>query len=674
VSRLKQQRLAIGVAALLAPLSQQTLAQLPIEQITIVGERLEETIPQDLARYGNRVEVITSEQIARHGFTDVTQALQMLAPGLHVRPKNGQFDYFDSSLQGSRSSEVLWLIDGVRITNRLYNGTSPLDTIPAHMIERIEILKGGQGIFYGTQSVGGVVNVVTKNFRSEPDGEVGIGLNSNDGYSLNGYYRDGNESHEFVAYASQDDTDGYQPWRDADVQPSATDRERGYEVTMAGLKYAFNASDRSRLSIQYQHTDNELDFARPYLNYNTVNERDEDIVTLKYDWQVSDSVGLFIKAYRHDWDTEYTRIYNMLDAAGNVTGQLRTVNDRSYWGYDDYGLNAMVKFGFDGPLEYVAGVDHQNFSGSDDVWRIADQEEEVNAVFFQIRSTPQLMENTTLALGIRENDPSNAESVTVWNLSGKHDFTDRFYARANIGTSFRLPDAEALFLNEYYDDDNDGVPDGGWFGLGNPNLKPEQSENINLAIGGRAGNLSYEIIRFDREITDYIASYVPLVIAGVEGESFANSNDVVEVDGFEFIGSVALSENWATNFSYTSTNSELNGDGIQLTGIPESELKFGLSYEASSIPMGFNLALDHVGDINARRGQIRGDYTVVDLSAFFNLGADEAHQIVVRLENATDEEYASRVDQGTLDATGTSYLYDNLGTSRTLHASYTRRF
>ena len=443
---------------------------------------------------------------------------------------------------------------------------------------------------------------------------------------------------------------------------------------MIGLKYAFNASEKSRLSIQYQRTDNSLDFARPYLNFNTVNEREEDILTLKYDWQANDNVGLFIKAYQHNWDTEYTRIYNTLDALGNVTGELTTINDHSYWGYDDKGLNAMAKLYFDGDFEYVFGFDHQSFSGSDDVWRIGDLEEDVNAVFAQIRTMPSLMENTSLAFGVRENDPSNAESATVWNFSGKHNFSESLYLRANIGTSFHLPDAEALFLNEYYDDDNDGIPDGGWFAIGNPNLKPEKSENINVAVGGSAGAFIYEFIAFDRTISDYIDSYVPVIIGGVEGETFVNSDDEVLVDGFEFIGSVSFNENWSGSFSLNSTNSELNGDGIQLTGIPETEIKLGANYESSSFPLGVSLVVDRVGDINARRGQQRGDYTLVDLSAYYRLGSNERHQLVFRIENLTDEEYASRVDRGTLDLTGASYIYDNLGTSRTFHASYTHRF
>jgi len=668
----------LSLSALIASIAQGVVVTpalaAEIEEIVIIGNRLEETIPQDLARYGNRVEVITSEQIQQGGYIDVAQTLQILVPGLHIRPKNGQFDYFDASLQGSRNSGILWLIDGVRITNRLYNGTSPLDTIPSHMVERIEVLKGGQGIFYGTQSVGGVVNVVTKSFQQEADGAVGTALNSNDGYSVNGYYRGGNEQHQYVVYASRDEADGYQPYRDRDFQPSASDRDRSYEVNMGGIKYGFALSDNAELSLQYQRTENELDFARPYLNFNTINEREEDIFTLKLDWQLNESIGLFVKAYRHNWDTIYTRIYNVLDLDGNITGDLTFINNGDYWGYEDHGANAMAKFNFNNGFEYVLGLDHQNFSGTDDVWRIGKQEEEVNAVFGQIRTTEDLLENTALALGIRRNEPSNADTSTVWNLSGKHNFTDSVYVRGNVGTSFRLPDAEALFLNEYYDDDSDGVPDGGWFAIGNPNLKPEKSTNFNVAIGSSAENFSWELIGFRRDITDYIDSYVPLEIAGVIGESFINSNDEVEVDGVEIIASWAVNEQLTAHFSYNTTTSELNGDGIQLTGIPENESKIRAVYASDRLPMGMSLSLNHVGDLNARRGEMRGNYTVIDLSGYYTLGSDQQHQLTVRIENLTDKEYASRVDRGTLDATGTSYLFDNLGMSRTVHAGYSYRF
>ena len=150
---------------------------------------------------------------------------------------------------------------------------------------------------------------------------------------------------------------------------------------MLGVKYAYDFGERSRLSLHYQHTDAKLDFARAYLNHDTYNDRDEDIVTLKYDLQATDNIGLFVKAYSHTWDTDYTRIYNVLDESGAVTGDLQIRNDDTYWGYEDYGLTAMTRVETGGGFDFAAGYEHQRFSGSDDILLIADQTESVNAFF-----------------------------------------------------------------------------------------------------------------------------------------------------------------------------------------------------------------------------------------------------------------------------------------------------
>ena len=92
------------------------------------------------------------------GFVDASQALQFLVPGVYLSTQMGAFSYINLALQGSRTSDVLWTVDGVRINNRLYNGTSPADTLPSSMIERMEVLKGGQGVLYGTQAAAGVIN------------------------------------------------------------------------------------------------------------------------------------------------------------------------------------------------------------------------------------------------------------------------------------------------------------------------------------------------------------------------------------------------------------------------------------------------------------------------------------------------------------------------------------
>ena len=173
------------------------------DEIVVWGDRLEESLPLELAELGSRVEVITAEEIEDGGYGDVSQILASEVPGLFVSQKNGPFDYVNASLQGSRTQEILWLVDGVRISNRLYNTTTPLDTLPASMVERIEVLKGGQSLFYGTQSVGGVINVVTRTYSAETEGEVSAGLDTNEGTHVDGFVRGGGGTQRFCGLRVQ---------------------------------------------------------------------------------------------------------------------------------------------------------------------------------------------------------------------------------------------------------------------------------------------------------------------------------------------------------------------------------------------------------------------------------------------------------------------------------------
>jgi len=622
-----------------------------LEEILVTG-RLEESIPLKLSAYGNRVEVVTAEDIQLGGFNDIAQTLQMRVPGLFIAPKNGAFDYVGCSLQGSRCQDILWLVDGVRISNRLYNSTSPLDTVPAHMVERVEVLYGGQGIFYGTQSVAGVVNIVTRAFDRETGGSVSAGFDENGGRHYNAQAHGSLGIHEFVVYAA----DGFQPYRDADYQPSATDRERSYDVVTVGLKYALPLASRGRLSLHYHHGENRADFAAPTSRDLAYNDRDEDLLTAKLDWAFSEQVSMFVKGYYHSWDTDFYRRDNVLDDDGNLTGDTTIVSDNAYWGYEDYGLNAVLDLRSDHGLDYSLGYEQQRYSGRDDVLLIRDQEERVDAVFAQVRTSASLLDNTSVAFGARYNRPSGEGDVTVWNLSAKHNLSPGFYLRGTLGTAFRFPDAWQLYGNDPC------------CTLGNPDLEGERSENINLAVGGQTdagATLSWEVTGFHRRVDNLIGS--------ANGQR-VNSDERVDVDGADLSLRLHLGERWLLSTSYTHSEAE-DSSNRQVAGIPTSLAKLGLDFASDTLPVEFNISAawtgdvytDLPGDIGRRE---HGNYTVVDVGLLWHLDQRRHHQLGLRLENALDEDYASSMGRAFTDREGEAYPYSNLGTPRTIHANY----
>ena len=631
------------------------------EEIIVLGARLEETIPLDLQQFGNRVEIITADDLQLGGFNDLSQSLQMKVPGLYLAPKNGAFDYMDCSLQGSRCQDILWLIDGVRINNRLYNSTSPLDTVPAHMVERIEVLYGGQGIFYGTQAVAGVINVVTKSFSEQSGGNVALSVDGNDGSHLSADFSPSIGDHQFVFYASNDEADGFQPFLTDDYQPSGTDLDRGYDVLTAGVKYGYSFSPNSSLRLHYHRTDNEVEFASPAGYANAFNDRVEDLVTAKWDYSINDNVELFVKGYYHKWDSRWTQINNEIDDNGQLTGDVFFVSDQEFWGYDDYGLTAMARVQSGHGLEYAFGYDHQRFSGSDDVLLIADQTETVDAFFGQIRTSEDLMESTRLAFGLRHNSPNGEGNITVGNFSARHQLNDNLYLRGSAGTSFRLPDAWQLYGNDPC------------CTLGNPDLEGEESQNLNAALGGSSGlsgRLSWEAILFKREVDNLIGSADGMRI---------NTENTVDFDGWEVVLNLALTSSWSANFDYVSTSAEAQGSNEQIVGVPESTLKLGVTYTADSAPYELSMSLVNVGDlydtVSGGIGRVEhGGYTVVDLSGGYFFDEDRKHRLGLRLENAFDEKYASSLGRARTDVGSASYAYRNLGTPQTVHVSYAYRY
>ncbi len=627
-----------------------------VDELVVTGH-IEETLPSELSRYGNRLVTITEQRLQDGGYVDVGQALEREVPGLSLIPQSGPFSYNIASLQGSRTGEILYLVDGVRISNRLYATTPPLDTIPAHMVQRIEVLQGGQGLFFGTQAVAGVINIVTKQPQAGPSGRVEIGGDTNDAVTGNAWFTGGSGAHRLAAFASYDWAKGFRPFRRADYQPSATDRERGYRLTSLGGKYAFEPAQGFRFSASYTHTEGYVDFARPVQAAKAVNYRNEEIAWAKIDWDPSNAFGLYIKGYWHDWESHY-------DEDDNIGGSVVTVSQQEIWTFHDYGLNAAGRYVLQPGLELWGGYEIQKYGGHDDVLIIERRNETAHALFAQMRVTPEMVPGLHFAAGLRSNFIKRAQDATVFNVSGAYDLTDSLFVKATAGTAFRLPDAESLFAN-------DPLFNGE---VGNPNLKPERSKNLNASIGGRGDMFTWELVGFARETKDLIS---------LDGETpdpdvftFVNLPDKVRATGFEALASAQATEALSLRASYTHTRTRLKGSGVQLAGVPKDHIQAGFDFRQPDQDWGVGGTANYVGDVydtvaSGFGRRERGNYVVVDFNAWLQIA--DVGRLNVRLENAFGESYSTRITRATRD-TGGAYLVHYRGVPRTLHVSFAKSF
>jgi outer membrane cobalamin receptor len=639
-----------------------------VDTVVVTGRSLEDTLPEALSKTGVKVDVITSQAIRNGGYVDAALSLQALAPGVFILPKNGPFDYVDISFLGSRTQDVLWMVDGVRINNRLYAGTTPLDTLPAGMIDHIEVLEGGQSLFYGTQAVAGAINVVTQGFTDKPSGLIAGSLDTNGGRDIGGHFSDSLGRSQFAVFGSIDTSNGYRAFRPQDYQPSNTDRNRSYDVYTAGAKYALNLSDQLRLSASYVHTSAKLDYAQPFRVAHDVNSRYEDLATAKIDYQASDRLAFYLKGYYHNWRTWYDTTYNSLVTPGAVD----VLYQHAFWGYKDYGLNALGKLDLAKGLEAYFGYDLQRYGGRDEVLVIEQQDEQTQAVFGQLRLTPEMLPGLKLAAGFRYNAPSVGQHATIWNVSGQYDFSDFLYLRGEGGTNFRLPTAEELFANDPLDE------------RGDPNLKPERSTSLNLSLGGRfrlgAMPVHWEVTGFDRRIKDLID--FDTFDDTTQQDVFGNVAGVVRERGGEVQVDAALAEALSASVRYTFNHARQDG-GPQLARIPEQLLKASFDFHPAASRIGATVTVNYTGKVNVGISGTPvqyGDYATVDLSGRYFLDDAHHHELSLSLWNLFDKSYG-RPSRGCLDVPGDGpydcsapYTYVNLGLPRTLRATYSYSF
>ena len=624
-----------------------------LDEMVVKGRKIEERLSGELAEFGHKVEIVTSEEIKRGGFTDVNQILESLVPGLYVSTKGGRGDYMRMSLNGGDTKQVVFLIDGVRINNRLF-GRGYLDTLSPQMIEQIEILKNGEGLFYGTDSVTGVINIITKKVTQDRHGSVGVGYGSYEAAEAHGMVTDTINDNAFLLFGSYDGWDGFQPFNDEDYAwiDGANKKDRGYDRNNLMAKYQRHLNLGKGAVVQASVLRNaaKLDYVRVNED-EALNDRTEYVGIVKWDHDVTDDFSYYVKGYYHEWWTDYTR--QELDGT--------FVFNEAEWGYEDIGFNIMGSWFFHGQSELLFGYDYQNYHGLDEVMEFYSDHESVNAVFFAVRPSFPVIPDLRLSLGGRYNKTGDSDKF-VWNASARTPIWSTLYARASVSTNFRLANAWELHATDDLD-----------WGRGNPDLKPEESFNYELGMGASFNIIDVEVGYSHTNITDMIGKD--------DNNIFINTEKEVTLENIEFQLSTKPFHGVSLVTSATFTDAKAKGSDTQLAKIPESFYKGILRYEHPSKGFGGSITTRYVGEVVSGNyfGQpydtYYGKHWIADLSVFSRFGSDLAHMLTLRIDNLLDEDYVTFGHEKATDSyTGEKFLYGFRGAPRALMLSYKYTF
>lgn len=166
-------RAAMAAAALSCALSAPSAAWAqspqPLE-LTITANRT----PTAIQRTGSAITVLRSDDITRSNPTTLADVLRQV-PGVFAGETGGPGATSDIRLRGANPNQTLVLIDGVRVNDPAQaNGEFDSSVIAPSLIDRIEVLRGPQSALYGSDAIGGVVNIITKRGRGQPSYSLGV--------------------------------------------------------------------------------------------------------------------------------------------------------------------------------------------------------------------------------------------------------------------------------------------------------------------------------------------------------------------------------------------------------------------------------------------------------------------------------------------------------------------
>ncbi len=379
--------------------------------------------------------VIDREAIERSVATDVTELLRFHA-GLDLGRNGGPGQTTAVFIRGAESNHTLVLVDGVRI-NPGTIGLAALQNIPPGMVERIEIVKGPRSALYGTDAIGGVINVITR--RGARDGwsaEVGYGDYDTTQASLAGGFATG--PLEFDLGVSYLDSKGF-PTRTTD------DTDRGYDNLSASAQVRADVGP-AQVSLRHWRAEGTSEYSDFFL---TPVDQDFETATtsLAAAWPVGETIRFEAGASRLEDRIQQNQSPDFL----------RTVRDT---------LDAQANWRASDSHSFAAGAQFSSEDASSESF--GDRMSAVTDMLTlfvqdQFERGPH---RALAALGYTDHE--TAGDAVTWNLEYGYTFADRTLLYGLAGTGFRAPDATDRY----------------GFG-GNPDLDPERSQSIEAGVRHR---------------------------------------------------------------------------------------------------------------------------------------------------------------------------------------------
>ncbi len=585
--------------------AEQKVAKASLNTIVVTASRSEQNIKDVPAR----ISVIDQKTIESNPILNISELIQR-DPSIYIKQSGGFGQVSEIRLRGTNAVHTLVLKDGARLNSQNNYGPLYPSFLDTTDVQQVEILKGPASVQYGSDAIGGVVQLLSK--KPEKTGaEITSIYGENQTYKAiakanlvanNGFYAQ--------VSGQQLETDGTRIYENLPTNDLGSFDQQGYSAKLGYIKEELLNS-----SISISENKGTSIFSSNYNTTTSPREFKNRIINAKLSYHVSPNIILGTHL-------------------ANVQDKQNVIDYGDHYNTENNEADLNLKWKFNKYQNILIGATYKDANYKTNSILANDQSVESKGYYAQHQFKNNLLDTQ---LGVRLEDNERFGTHTVGQGAIRYHFLPNASIYTNIGTAFRAPS-----LNELYTK---------WGG--NTDLTPEKSTSYELGLDYKlTDNLSTQVSAYHTKIKDLIGYGDP------QNENIA----VAKIKGGE------ASIKWAqddlfvsTAYAYAKTENKENGKELAYRPKQSLTLTTGLENDKYGISASL-IARSKSYTNNSNSEQISG-YATVDLNAYLNLTPQV--KLFTNIQNIGDVEYRTEqygnkdwyINGGRLASAGVTFKY-----------------
>jgi len=599
-----------------------------LPEIVVIASKI--PVPSD--EIGSSISTVSEEELSRSQARALADVLREI-PGIAVSRPGPVGAYTQIRIRGSEGNHALVIIDGVEINDPSGNSEFDFGNMPASDISRIEILRGPQSALYGSDALGGVVNIITKKGEGPPSLGFLAELGSQRTGLISGYLKGADEKLNYYFGFSGSSTDGFSV---ADTDSSASERD-GNKYQNLNAKVVFKPTKNLKFNLfgRFHKSTQETDDQPAVLGKIVTVDTDDQTQTQQRTIGLSTNYAALEGAWEHIGKFTYNDDHSESITGGSPSKSNGSRSNFSYqtnyfWDFPDFSVaNQSLSFLIE---------KERDFQDTSSNW--GKSKLSATTIGYSAEYRASIRDDFSVSLGTR------------------YDDNDLFQGRYTVrsSASYNLPNQGVRFLGSI----GTGAKNPTLFelyGYG-PNFTPNSDLKTETSLGWDLGVQTTSRSNQTKFSATYFKNFITDLINGA-GTTAINMDGTSVIEGLELSIEEKISENLNLRGQYTFTLAQ-DSNQTQLTRRPKHLASLNLNYQFSRKRGNLNIGLDYSGtqtdtefsDNFSKSNRVRlSSFLLMNVAASFELWNN--FSIFGRIENILDARYEEALSFGSPGIRGT---------------------